>query len=135
MGKAQRLPSVSPEQDETPAHRSGVDVPPDWFVDPADPAAAEKLQHGSALDDQATAFLAAAEADESDSTVTALTEVLPAAPNPMTAVTTPTPSGSDCPPSFPQRRLRGSCLAGRRAVRPDRPGGILPGEGRLHPGR
>ena len=74
MGKAQRLPSVSPEQDETPVQKNGPDVPSDWFIDPADPAAAEKLQHGSALEDQATAFLAAAEAEESDSTVTALSE-------------------------------------------------------------
>src|SRR5699024_554387 len=72
MGKAQRLPSGSPEQDQTPVGRNGLEVPPDWFVDPADPSAAQKLQHGSTLEDQATAFLAAAEAEEPDSTVTAL---------------------------------------------------------------
>ncbi|WP_324615158.1 WhiB family transcriptional regulator [Nesterenkonia sedimenti] len=77
MGKAQRLSKISPEQDETPARSSGLDVPSDWFVDPADPSAAEKLEHGKSLDDQATAFLAAAEAAESqqsNGTVTALSE-------------------------------------------------------------
>ncbi|WP_300342234.1 WhiB family transcriptional regulator [Nesterenkonia sp.] len=76
MGKAQRLTDVSPEQDEAPVRRSGLDVPSDWFVDPADPAAAESLEHGTALEDQATAFLAAAEQAEADadSTVTALSE-------------------------------------------------------------
>lgn len=76
MGNAQRLSQISPEQSETPVRSSGLDVPSDWFVDPADPGAAEKLEHGKTLDDQATAFLAAAEAAESgtDSTVTALSE-------------------------------------------------------------
>lgn len=75
MGKAQRLTDVSPEQGEAPARRSGLDVPPDWFVDPADPTAAEKLDHGRSLEDQTTAFLAAAEGEtEKDNTVTALSE-------------------------------------------------------------
>src|SRR4051812_42989661 len=39
-------------------------VPADWFVDPADPAAAERYRETSqpSLEDQATAFLAAHEA-------------------------------------------------------------------------
>ncbi|GAA1808010.1 WhiB family transcriptional regulator [Nesterenkonia flava] len=70
MGKAQRLSEgnlklnqQSPEQ-EAPTRRSGLDVPTDWFVDPADPAAADRLEHGLSLEDQATAFLAAHEAAE-----------------------------------------------------------------------
>ena len=74
MGNAQRLPSISPEQEHSSGHKGGLDVPPDWFVDPADPSAAEKLNHGSSLEDQATAFLAAAEVADSESSVTALTE-------------------------------------------------------------
>lgn len=80
MGNAERL---SDEQQEQPraVRRSGLEVPADWFVDPADPQAAERLEHGRALEDQATAFLAAHEAAESESeardaaeTVTALSE-------------------------------------------------------------
>jgi WhiB family transcriptional regulator, redox-sensing transcriptional regulator len=76
MGKPQRLSEIGPEQDQRSVRRSGIDVPPDWFVDPADPSAAEQLEHGSALEDQATAFLAAAEAAEAEKhgTVTALSE-------------------------------------------------------------
>lgn len=83
MGKAQRLSDISPDQDARPVRRSGLDVPSDWFVDPADPQAAEKLEHGLSLEEQATAFLAAqedaetggsVEADTSAGTVTALSE-------------------------------------------------------------
>ncbi|WP_120003026.1 WhiB family transcriptional regulator [Nesterenkonia muleiensis] len=76
MGNAQRLRQISPEQGEPSVRSSGLDVPSDWFVDPADPAAAENLEHGKTLDDQATAFLAAAEEAEAgaDGTVTALSE-------------------------------------------------------------
>ncbi|WP_150462707.1 WhiB family transcriptional regulator [Nesterenkonia ebinurensis] len=76
MGKAQRLSDISPEQEQAPVRSSGLNVPNDWFVDPADPTAAEKLEHGKALEDQATAFLAAAEAAvaRTEGTVTALSE-------------------------------------------------------------
>ncbi|TLP76843.1 WhiB family transcriptional regulator [Nesterenkonia sphaerica] len=76
MGKPQRLSEIGPEQDRRAVRRSGLDVPPDWFVDPADPSAGDRLEHGAALEDQATAFLASAEAAaaESHSTVTALSE-------------------------------------------------------------
>src|SRR5699024_845839 len=73
-GKAQRLQSGSPEQDQTPDRRNGRDVPPDGLVDQAAPDAAPTLQPGSTLEAQATASLAAAEAEEPDSTVTALSE-------------------------------------------------------------
>lgn len=74
MGKAQRLPSISPEQDQSDLRRSGLEVPQDWFVDPADPSAADSILGESTGDEQGTAFLAAAEAAEADSPVTALTE-------------------------------------------------------------
>lgn len=74
MGSAQRLARISPEQDGTPAHHGGLDVPPDWFVDPTDPSGAEQFAHGSSLEDQTTAFLAASEAADTDSSVTALSE-------------------------------------------------------------
>lgn len=83
MGNAER---IGHEQQEQPpaARRPGLDVPADWFVDPADPQAADRLEHGKALEDQATAFLAAHEAAEAaapaagdsaaDEGVTALSE-------------------------------------------------------------
>lgn len=77
MGNAQRLSNISPEHTETPVRDSSLEVPSDWFLDPADPAAGEKLEHGKSLNDQATAFLAAAEAAEAagaENTVTALSE-------------------------------------------------------------
>ena len=76
MGKAQRLSDISPEPEQAPVRSSALNVPNDWFVDPADPSAAERLEHGTALEDQATAFLAAAEEAEtrSQGTVTALSE-------------------------------------------------------------
>ncbi|GAA3284958.1 WhiB family transcriptional regulator [Nesterenkonia halobia] len=65
MGNAERL---SEQQEETsrPTRRSGLDVPADWFVDPADPDAAEGLEHGRSLDDQATAYLADHEEADQD---------------------------------------------------------------------
>lgn len=74
MGKAERLTDISPAQDETPVRRSGLDVPSDWFVDPADPDAAERLEHGKSLEEQATSYLAATETAETQDTVTALSE-------------------------------------------------------------
>lgn len=78
MGNAERIGHE--QQEQTPAaRRPGLDVPADWFVDPADPQAAERLEHGKPLEGQATAFLAAHEAAESaessaDDGVTALSE-------------------------------------------------------------
>ena len=75
MGKAQRLPSISPEQDQASVRRNAIEVPQDWFVDPAaDPSAASTLTHDASLEDLATAYLAAAEAAEEESSVTALSE-------------------------------------------------------------
>ncbi|WP_246262517.1 WhiB family transcriptional regulator [Arthrobacter mobilis] len=54
-----------PEHTGQAAAGSGArSVPADWFVDPADPAAAERYRQSSqpSLEDQATAFLAAHEA-------------------------------------------------------------------------
>jgi WhiB family transcriptional regulator, redox-sensing transcriptional regulator len=41
-------------------------VPADWFLDPADPDAARRLEAGTSLEDQATAFLAEHTVDDSD---------------------------------------------------------------------
>ncbi|WP_083504535.1 WhiB family transcriptional regulator [Nesterenkonia jeotgali] len=83
MGNAERLGAERPGTTAI-ARRTGLEVPADWFVDPADPQAAERLEHGKTLEDQATAFLAAHEeaerlADEGSSaatgsSVTALSE-------------------------------------------------------------
>lgn len=83
MGNAERLGAQQPGT-TTIARRTGLEVPADWFVDPADPQVAERLEHGKTLDDQATAFLAAHEEAErlsaeslsevAGSSVTALSE-------------------------------------------------------------
>ncbi|TDS86471.1 WhiB family transcriptional regulator [Nesterenkonia aurantiaca] len=82
MGNAERLGAEQPGTTAT-ARRTGLEVPADWFVDPADPQAAERLEHGKTLEDQATAFLAAHEEAErrseedaavTRSSVTALSE-------------------------------------------------------------
>ncbi|MFC7403073.1 WhiB family transcriptional regulator [Citricoccus sp. GCM10030269] len=45
----------------------GQGVPADWFLDPADPDAARRLQAGTTLEDQATAFLSEHDvADDAD---------------------------------------------------------------------
>ncbi|MCG2620594.1 WhiB family transcriptional regulator [Arthrobacter sp. I2-34] len=51
-------------QAQAPAGYGSRGVPADWYVDPADPAAAERYRETSkpSLEDQATAFLAAHEA-------------------------------------------------------------------------
>ncbi|GAB3846685.1 WhiB family transcriptional regulator [Nesterenkonia populi] len=82
MGKAQHAAELKTSEvgGEPSARRRGLDVPTDWFIDPADPSAADKLEHGSSADDQATAYLQAAEAlekaveDEVDAKVTSLTD-------------------------------------------------------------
>ncbi|MCH8560187.1 WhiB family transcriptional regulator [Nesterenkonia sp. LB17] len=83
MGNAERLGTEQPGTTAI-ARRTGLEVPADWFVDPADPQAAERLEHGKTLEDQATAFLAAHEEAErrsvgnasagTSSSVTALSE-------------------------------------------------------------
>ncbi|MGJ9373665.1 WhiB family transcriptional regulator [Nesterenkonia sp. CF4.4] len=83
MGNAERLGTEQPGTTAI-ARRTGLEVPADWFVDPADPQAAERLEHGKTLEDQATAFLAAHEeaerlsadslSQDSGSSVTSLSE-------------------------------------------------------------
>lgn len=60
MGQAERT-QVRPEVAGHASARYGAKgVPADWFLDPADPAAAERYRTGaSLLEDQATEFLAA----------------------------------------------------------------------------
>lgn len=86
MENARRLEDARRHAEATPAARS---VPADWFVDPADPRAAERLQESGSLDDLATAFLAAheeSEDGEGTASVTALhpgvTEAQPSTPAP-----------------------------------------------------
>lgn len=67
MGNAERIGHEQQEQSPA-ARRPGLDVPADWFVDPADPQAADRLEHGKSLESEATAFLAAHEAAESAET-------------------------------------------------------------------
>lgn len=73
MDNAQRLEDTrrGAAVEATPPSRG---VPADWFVDPADPEAARRLQDSTSLDDLATAFLSAHddEDDEPGATVTAL---------------------------------------------------------------
>ena len=58
MDNAQR--SKHPGRESQSVTRSGREVPNDWFVDPADPSAAQGLN--TSPDDRATAYLAAHEA-------------------------------------------------------------------------
>src|SRR5690625_182588 len=58
MDNAQR--SKHPGRESQSVTRSGREVPNDWFVDPADPSAAQGLN--TSTDDRATAYLAAHEA-------------------------------------------------------------------------
>ncbi|MDZ5076959.1 WhiB family transcriptional regulator [Nesterenkonia sp. HG001] len=69
MGNAQRLSDEQHEHSRA-AQRPSLDVPADWFVDPADPQAADRLEHGRSLDDQATSFLAAHEESEKHPEIT-----------------------------------------------------------------
>lgn len=81
MGKAQRLTDVSFQQGHSQARRTSLEVPADWYVDPADPQGAQGANPAGSIEDQTTAFLAAAEEAESQTnqpltsgTVTALSE-------------------------------------------------------------
>lgn len=93
MENAQRLDEVH----EIDTHRNGAagqplteglqpgrGVPADWFLDPADPDAARRLEAGTSLEDQATAFLADHDAAE-DSPVTGLGDATVTALHPGTA--------------------------------------------------
>ncbi|GAA4759814.1 WhiB family transcriptional regulator [Citricoccus nitrophenolicus] len=92
MENAQRLDEVH----EVDAHRNGAagqpltdgsqpgrSVPADWFLDPADPDAARRLEAGTSLEDQATAFLTSHDVAE-DSAVTGITEATVTALHPGT---------------------------------------------------
>ncbi len=105
MENAQRLDEVH----ETDTHREGATgrpqndsfhrgrgVPSDWFLDPADPDAGRRLEAGTSLEDQATAFLAEHVAAE-DSSVSAGTEATVTALHPAPApqqAPTPDPASS-----------------------------------------
>ncbi|GAA1116643.1 WhiB family transcriptional regulator [Citricoccus alkalitolerans] len=87
MENAQRLDEIH----ETEANQTGLSgqpltdgpypgrsVPADWFIDPADPDAARRLETGTSLgslEDQATAFLADHDVDEADSPAASDTDV------------------------------------------------------------
>ncbi|WP_104117872.1 WhiB family transcriptional regulator [Arthrobacter sp. B1805] len=64
MGQAERTQERPDIAAQASARYGSRGVPADWFIDPADPMAAERYREGSrsTLDDQATAFLAAHEA-------------------------------------------------------------------------
>ncbi|CAM3163869.1 Transcriptional regulator WhiB [Arthrobacter ulcerisalmonis] len=64
MGQAERIQEDGVVAGQATAKYRARGVPSDWYVDPADPDAAERYNQnsGSSLDHQATAFLAAHEA-------------------------------------------------------------------------
>ncbi|MDN3905301.1 WhiB family transcriptional regulator [Arthrobacter zhangbolii] len=64
MGQAEHNRDSSVIAEQASASYGSRGVPVDWYVDPADPGAAERYRREAAgsLDDQATAFLAAHEA-------------------------------------------------------------------------
>ncbi len=82
MGKAQHAAELNTgeTEGESAARHRGLDVPHDWFIDPADPSAADRMEHGASIEDQATAYLRAAEAlekaveEEVETKVTSLDE-------------------------------------------------------------
>jgi WhiB family transcriptional regulator, redox-sensing transcriptional regulator len=65
-GQAMALQPIDALQAQASAHFRSRGVPSDWYVDPADPDAAEAYNRSTqqAVEDQATAFLAAHEALE-----------------------------------------------------------------------
>lgn len=67
MGQADRLYRETEETTASPWRTGTRAVPSDWFVDPADPDAAKRYEATQAqtLEDQATAFLAEYDLDES----------------------------------------------------------------------
>jgi len=64
VGQAERIQEDAVVAGQATAKYRARGVPSDWYVDPADPDAAERYKRnaGSVLEDQATAFLAAHEA-------------------------------------------------------------------------
>ncbi|MCU1632957.1 MAG: WhiB family transcriptional regulator [Micrococcaceae bacterium] len=64
MGQAERIQERPDIAGQASARYGSRGVPADWFLDPADPLAAERYREGSrsSLEDQATAFLGAHEA-------------------------------------------------------------------------
>ena len=66
MGNAQRLSDQQHDSSRVD-HRTALEVPTDWFVDPADPPRDTRDDDGQLLEDRATAFLAAHEAAEEQS--------------------------------------------------------------------
>lgn len=70
MGHAERSQDRSTIAAQASARYGSRGVPGDWYVDPADPGAAEKFRQDAeqSLDAAATAFLAAHEASEQDDT-------------------------------------------------------------------
>lgn len=64
MGQAEKVDDRSTIQAQASARYGSRGVPSDWFLDPADPDAAERYRRSteSSLEDQATAFLTAHEA-------------------------------------------------------------------------
>lgn len=64
MGQAERIQEQPDIAAQASARYGSRGVPADWFLDPADPLAGERYRErtSSALEDQATAFLAAHEA-------------------------------------------------------------------------
>ena len=64
MGQAERIQEDAVVAGQATAKYRARGVPSDWYVDPADPDAADRYNKnaGGLLEDQATAFLAAHEA-------------------------------------------------------------------------
>ena len=77
-------------QPRTDSFHQGRGVPADWFLDPADPDAGRRLQAGTSLEEQATAFLAEHDAAEDadgapDTSVTGQTDATVTALHPGTS--------------------------------------------------
>jgi WhiB family redox-sensing transcriptional regulator len=68
VGQAERIQYESAVAERTSARHRSRGIPSDWYVDPADPDAQERYrsQSAEALEEAATAFLAAQEADSED---------------------------------------------------------------------
>jgi len=62
MGQAERIQYGEDLEAQASVSYGSRGVPADWYVDPADPSAAERHRGTRSLDDAATAFLAAHEA-------------------------------------------------------------------------
>ncbi|MCO1338182.1 hypothetical protein BJH93_04630 [Kocuria polaris] len=71
MGTPERINEHNTSQAQASKHYGSRGVPADWFLDPADDAAADRFREASdlKLEDQATAFLAAHESAEEDPAV------------------------------------------------------------------